>query len=222
MTRRVAVWWLLAPGLAMANEVVWVDAGGAGQTTSLQEGIDLAGDGATVLVSPGLYAECVTAVGRNLRVVGLGGADETLLVCEEGDALSWSDGSLELGHLTLRAGGAGAGLTLFRADAVATDLRLRGGARGVVAAFGLVVLDRLDVASEIGLVLDGAVATVRLSTPTPGRRVEVRCGPRACWGVRWAPWTWRVSGTWSADTCATATPARPWRRGMSPEMACLT
>lgn len=148
------------PGLASAREVAWVDASGARGVRSIQQAVDGAADGAWVLVAPGLYPECVDLSGRSLRLVGVGGAAETLVVCGEGVGLRADGGQIELAHLSVR--GSAAAVELVGADISASDLLLGGEGAGLVLSEATARLERSRVAVQgVGLRASGGRVELR-------------------------------------------------------------
>jgi hypothetical protein len=155
MVRRLALVGLISTvSPAFAAEVARVDASGAASFTSIQAAIDEAPDGAQVLIAPGLYRECLTLTDRTLRLVGLGGAAETLVVCEQGPALRWEGGVVQVAHLSLRATG-GAAAELIDVTGAATDLLLRSDGVGVQLSEATVRLERALIEARTGLMVKG-------------------------------------------------------------------
>ncbi len=119
------------------DEVVYCD----GTFADLQEAVDEAEDGSAVEICPGTYRERVDLTGRELALIGIDGAEATVLAPAGGVVVTVGRGAeARLVGLTLTGGEAesGAGLSCVRAslelDAVIIEGNVATGAGGGVAA----------------------------------------------------------------------------------------
>ncbi len=108
---------MLAGGLAGAG---WADVLEVpGQYPTIQEAVDAASEGDEIHIAPGTYVERIDLAGKDLLLLGVGGADVTVIDGDgDGPVLTTQDdgsGMLRLEGLTIRGGrayqGAGAFLT---------------------------------------------------------------------------------------------------------------
>jgi hypothetical protein len=106
-----------------------------GDFSSIQRAIDAAPDGATILVSPGVYRERIDLQGRTLHLWGVGGAGSTSLVGDgvTGPVASVRGGSVQFDGITFQGGRgeSGRGASVLDGAARFTSCRFidnRGGA----------------------------------------------------------------------------------------------
>lgn len=140
-----------AQPVALNSRIITVALDGTGEFTSIQEAVDAAGQGDTVVLAPGLYPQDVTIHSKqNIKLIGAGADKVTLLghgqrvgVLHVG---KWPYGAtnVEISGMTIDEHG-GHAVGIFNARAVSLrDLRVRG------MLFGQQVQDLLVENCDIG------------------------------------------------------------------------
>ncbi len=103
---------------------------------AVQAAIDAAADGATVCVEPGSYLECIDFVGKNVQLLGIGGAHVTLLDGYECTVVTFQSGEgpdAVLRGFTITDGGSnwyGGGISIIDSSPTLENLIVEGNTSG--------------------------------------------------------------------------------------------